>query len=413
MNVNMRDSIQDPDRERAQWWGDEVILMDQILYTCDDRAIALVRKGIDNLVDWQKPDGALFSPIPAGNWDKELPLQMLASIGEKGFWNYYVQTGDKATIEHAYPAVKKYLSLWQLGTNGLAVHRAGGWDWADWGENIDVPVSENAWLFQALDGAAKMARLTGYDADVVGYENKRNSIAANFNRTFWNGKAYRSPGYTGETDERGHALAVVFGLAKPEQWPAIKQVFSSQFHDSPYMEKYVLESLFLMQEPDAALARMKKRYQKMVESPYTTLWEGWGIGNEGFGGGTYNHGWCGGPLALMMEYIAGVTPTSPGFATFQVKPELGPLTRATSVTHTVNGLIQVDIHRTTNSFELTLQAPPKTSATVFLPLARYGLKNIFVNGHPAGKVAGVQVLQATDAFATLVVASGAWEFEAR
>jgi len=413
MNVNMRDSIQDPDRERAQWWGDEVILMDQILYTCDDRAIALVRKGIDNLVDWQKPDGALFSPIPAGNWDKELPMQMLASIGDKGFWNYYFQTGDKATIEHAYPAVKRYLSLWQLGTNGLVIHRSGGWDWADWGKNIDVPVIENAWLYQALDAATKMARLTGHDADVAGYENMRDTIAANYNHTFWNGKEYRSPCYTGETDERGHALAVVFGLAKTEQWPAIKNVFTSQFHGSPYMEKYVLESLFIMQELDAALTRMKKRYQKMVESPYTTLWEGWGIGNDGFGGGTYNHGWCGGPLALMMEYVAGVTPTSPSFLTFQVKPELGLLTRVSSVTHTVNGLIQVDICRSTNSFELTLKAPKETSATVYLPLAKFGLKNIFVNGKPAGKVSGVSDIKSKDGLAIFTVKGGHYVFQAR
>lgn len=340
-------------------------------------------------------------------------MQMLASIGEKGFWNYYFQTGDKATIEHAYPAVKRYLSLWQLGTSGLVIHRPGGWDWADWGENIDVPVIENAWLYQALDAASKMAQLTGNDADVAGYEKMRDSIEANYNRTFWNGKEYRSPNYTGETDERGHALAVVFGLAKPEQWPAIKQVFTRQFHGSPYLEKYVLESLFIMQEPDAALARMKKRYQKMVESPYTTLWEGWGIGNEGFGGGTYNHGWCGGPLALMMEYVAGVTPKSPGFAKFQVKPELGPLTRVGSITHTVNGLIEVAIRRTDKSYELTLTVPKKSSATVFLPLAEYGYKHIFVNGHPGGKDSGAQVFQTNDALARLVVDGGTWKFEAR
>ncbi|MEY4387544.1 MAG: hypothetical protein RLY20_2827 [Verrucomicrobiota bacterium] len=413
MNVNMRDSIQDPDRERAQWWGDLVILMDQIFYSCDDRAVPLVRKGVDNLVDWQKPDGVLFSPIPAGNWDKELPLQMLASIGEKGFWNYYFQTDDKATIERAYPAVKKYLSLWQLGTNGLAIHRSGGWDWADWGENIDVSVGENALLYQALNAATKMARLTGNDADVAGYERMRDTIAANFNRTFWNGKEYRSPSYTGQTDERGHALAVVFGLAKPEQWPAIKNVFSSQFHCSPYMEKYVLESLFKMHEPDAAIARMKQRYQKMVESPYTTLWEGWGIGNEGFGGGTYNHGWSGGPMALMMEYLAGVTSTSPGFATFQVEPQLGPVTRIASTTHTVKGLIQVNIQRTANSFELTLKSPKGTSATVYLPLVKYGLKEVLVNGKPAGTVSAVCALEPTNGVARFVVEGGDWKFEVR
>jgi len=48
------------------------------------------------------------------------------------------------------------------------------------------------------------------------------------------------------------------------------------------MEKYVLESLFQMNDADAAIARMKTRYQKMVDSQYTTLWEAWGIGAEGF-----------------------------------------------------------------------------------------------------------------------------------
>jgi hypothetical protein len=408
MNVNMRDSIQDPDRERAQWWGDEVILMNQIFYTCDARATALVRKGIYNLVDWQKPDGVLFSPIPAGNWNLELPMQMLAGIGEKGFWNYYVHTGDKATIEHAYPSVKRYLSLWQLGTNGLVIHRPGGWDWADWGENIDVPVMENAWLYQALNAAAKMARLTGNETDVAGYEKMRARIEANYNRTLWNGKEYRSPGYTGETDERGHAVAVVFGLARPEQWPAIKQVFAGQFHASPYMEKYVLESLFLMQDPDAALARMKNRYRKMVESPYTTLWEGWGIGNEGFGGGSYNHGWTGGPLALMVEYLAGIAPTSPGFGTYQIKPQMGTLQRINVAVPTVKGEIKADLARESGQFTLKLTSPKGTKAIVSLPVRGV----VKINGQPA-KLATAAVFKGRfDGREVFEVGPGQWKFAA-
>ena len=34
---------------------------------------------------------------------------------------------------------------------------------------------------------------------------------------------------------------------------------------------------------------------------YTTLFEGWGIGQEGFGGGTINHAWSGGPLTLLSQ----------------------------------------------------------------------------------------------------------------
>lgn len=274
MNLNMRDSIQDPDRERSQWWGDIVVLMNQILYTCDHRGTMLVRKAVDNLVDWQKPDGVLYSPVPAGSWHDELPMQMLASIGEQGFWNYYLQTGDREAMAKAYPAVKRYLSLWKLGEDGLIIHRPGGWDWADWGENIDSPVIGNAWFYQALEAAIKMAELTGNDSDIPGYQAARRSIAENYNRVLWQGTEYRSPGYTGQTDERGHGIAVVFGLAKPEQFPAILKVFQNSFHASPYMEKFVLKALYVMGEPDAALARMKKRYAKMVESEWTTLWEG-------------------------------------------------------------------------------------------------------------------------------------------
>ena len=396
MIVNMRDSIQDPDRERAQWWGDAVILTGQMFYTCDDRAHALIRKAILNLVDWQKPDGVLYSPVPAGSWDKELPGQMLASIGKYGFWHYYLNTGDKATIGHAYPAVKRYLSLWELGPDGLLIHRPGGWDWADWGKNIDQPVIDNALLYQALEAAVSMARLTGHEAHIPGYQGMMTSIATNYNRVLWTGTEYRSPAYKGKADDRGHGLAVVAGLANPEQWPAIKTVLSNSFHSGPYLEKYVLESLFQMDDADAALARMKQRYQKMVASEYSTLWEGWGIGAEGYGGGSYNHGWSGGPLTLMMQYVVGIAPASTGYATYHVQPQMGPLRDIRATVPTVNGVIEVEMHRQPGQFNLSLNSPAGTRATVGIPCsAGDSEKDVRVNGKPASKVAGVEFLKRT------------------
>ena len=72
-------------------------------------------------------DGTLFSPVPAGNWTEELPAQMLASIGPYGFWYYYMHTGDIATMEYVYPAIKRYLSLWSLDDNDLTIERSGGY----------------------------------------------------------------------------------------------------------------------------------------------------------------------------------------------------------------------------------------------------------------------------------------------
>ena len=166
--INMRDTFFDcPDRERAQWWGDIVIQLGQVFYTYDTRSHSLIRKCMYNLSNWQRASKTLFSPIPAGNWDKELPQQMLASIGQYGFWTYYLNTGDKQTLADVYPHVKDYLSIWQTDGDGLIIHRSGenGWDWADWGNNVDIRVLDQAWFCLALEGAARMADALGKPDD--------------------------------------------------------------------------------------------------------------------------------------------------------------------------------------------------------------------------------------------------------
>ncbi len=378
MNINMRDAIQDPDRERAQWWGDAVIVQGEIFHACDLKAHALIKKAIYNLVDWQKDDGVLFSPVPAGKWDGELPGQMLASIGKYGFWYYYMHTGDVATIKHAYPAVKRYLALWKLGANGLLVHRAGGWDWGDWGDNIDRPVLDNALLYQALGAAIDMAKIVGDQQEIIHYQNMMKSIDDNYNRVFWTGTSYRSPEYKGITDDRSHAWAVLSGLAKQQQYPPIKKVFTTSFNSSPYMEKYVMESLFKMNDTDGALDRMKHRYQKMVESPLSTLWEGWGIGKEGYGGGSYNHGWSGGPLTLLMEYVCGISPLEPGFSKFQVMPQPGYLDHASASFESVKGTIKSSFEENSKGIEVSVTVPPLSNALVKMPSKE--VKRIKLNG---------------------------------
>jgi hypothetical protein len=47
MNLNMRDAIQDADRERSQWWGDAVIVSGEIFYSCDSNGTKLINKAID------------------------------------------------------------------------------------------------------------------------------------------------------------------------------------------------------------------------------------------------------------------------------------------------------------------------------------------------------------------------------
>ncbi|MEC5142926.1 alpha-L-rhamnosidase C-terminal domain-containing protein [Chitinophaga sp. 212800010-3] len=379
LNVNLRDAIQDPDRERAQWWGDAVILMGEILYACDRNGELAIQKAIRNLVDWQKPDSVLYSPVPAGNWDRELPAQMLAATGRYGFWNYYRYTGDTAMIHYVYPTVRKYLQLWNFDKNGLLIHRPGGWDWMDWGDNIDTALTENAWYYMALDAAVQMAGLTGHHSDISGYQASMRSIKENFNRLFWSGTAYRSPTYKGLTDDRGNALAVVAGIADSSKYDAIRAVLKSEYHASPYMEKYILESFFIMGDAAGGLARMKKRYANMVQSPLTTLWEGWGIGADGYGGGSYNHGWSGGPLTLLSQYVAGIAPDKPAYETFRILPRPGVLKKIHCVAPTVKGNIIMDLKCEENKLYLSVSVPAHTAGCVGVPKIGPNLSKIKVN----------------------------------
>ena len=376
--VNMRDTYFDcPDRERAQWWGDATVLSGQSYYQLSPKANALMNKAIHELAYWQREDGCIFSPVPAGNWGNELPAQMLASISTYGFWYYYLHTGDSQTMIDVYPAVKKYLELWSLDETGLTNFREGDWSWGDWGSNIDLRLILASWHYLALQSAANMAQLSGNDADIAGYHKQMASIKDAYNKC-WNGYAYRHPSYHGETDDRVNAMAIIAGIADASKHDALFELFKKQEHASPYMEKYVLEALVKTGHGDYAIQRFKNRFRNMIEDPmHTTLYEGWEEG--GFGGGSTNHAWSGGMLTVIAENICGVRPLVPGWAEFEIRP-YPVLSECDILIPSVKGNIRSAFKDSDESFILTVSVPEGTEATVVLPYTDY--TKVTVNGKP-------------------------------
>ncbi|MEU5099624.1 discoidin domain-containing protein [Streptomyces sp. NPDC020996] len=415
MYLNMRDTYFDcPTRERAQWWGDVVNQLKEGFYTFDSRSHALGRKAIRELAAWQKPDGVLYSPVPAGNWNQELSTQMLASIW--GFETFHLYTGDERTVASVYPQIKKYLNLWSMDSDGLVAHRPGGWDWEDWGTNIDSRLLDNAWFHLALGSAVTLAELSGNTADIPTWQALRTSVERNFDRVLWNenSRAYRSPGYRGDTDDRGNALAVVAGLAPSARHDAIVEVLRNHTNASPYLEFYVLEALYLMRRPRVAETRMRRRYAQQVADPGYTLWELWTKG----GGGTDNHAWNGGPLYALSAYAAGVRPTAPGYDTYEVLPQPGALTRISAVVPTVRGRVTVDLRREEDRVELSVLTLKAATARIGVPVFGGADPAVTVRGRTVfsgGKVrAGVPGLRCTGHDADYVYFEtdrpGSWQF---
>jgi len=382
--VTMRDTYMDcPDRERSQWWGDVVNESGEAFYALDPKGQLLTKKGILELMAWQKEDNTIYSPVPSGNWEKELPGQMLASVGYFGFWNYYWNTGDIETLKKVYPRVKKYLDVWKLDNNGILIDRITkntkiAWYWGDWGENVDKQLLINAWYYLALKGYHLMSLALDHQNEANWSQQAMVEFKQAFNRVFWDGQQYKSPMNKDEADDRAQALAVVSGLADPDKYDGLYNIFLTQEFSSPYMEKYVCEALFQMGQEDYALQRLKKRFKFMVESKeHTTLFEGWGAGRDGFGGGSTNHAWSGGGLTILSQYVCGLYPLEPGWKKFTVKPNLVGLSYAETGNITMAGKVAVALKKIHSGMEIKLTVPDQSEAHLLVPVT---YKTVYVNG---------------------------------
>ncbi|MGL1890078.1 MAG: hypothetical protein OCD02_00555 [Spirochaetaceae bacterium] len=409
--ITMRDTYMDcPDRERAQWWGDAVNELGEAFYALDFKSSLLAKKGIKELFGWQKEDGSIFSPVPAGNYSDELPMQMLNSVGFYGIWTYYQHSGDLETLTEVYPGIKTYLSLWETDSNGLVIPRKGGWLWGDWGNHKDMNLLFNLWYYLALKGQYNMAKVLGHQDDVINIKLIMDGIKKSFNTTFWTGTCYRSKDYKGKTDDRVHALAVLAELAEPDKYRDIQNVFETSYHSSAYMEKYVAEAQYVMGYEAEAIIRLKKRFSFMVDHKLTTLWEDWKIG--GSGGGTTNHGWSGGFLTLLSQYGLGVAPSSPGYTSYDVLPQIGSLKKLKGVIPSVKGDIRVRIEDKKGEFSLFLVSPLDTIAKVGIPIDKVrNISDIKVNGvSVSDENSGVKFLEKTERYNLFSVNPGSWEF---
>lgn len=362
--LNMRDTYSDcPDRERAQWWGDVTNDIQENFYTLSPSSWQIINKGIYELMNWQRGNGVIYAPVPAGNWATELPVQMLMSVGWYGFHKQYYNSGDSSFVAPIYDRLHKYLhEVWSIDDNGFAISRAGGWSWADWGDHIDLDLLTAEWYYLAIKAERDFAHQLNKETDVAELDKMMKMMEDNFNKCYWKGTDYRSSTYTSSSsDDRAQALAVLCGLAGKDKYAALLKIFKNSFYASPLLEMYVQQALFTMGEGSYALQRAKSRYTKMLSYPeQTTVFEFWDKG------GSINHAWASGMTVIFGEFVCGVRPTSPGFKTFEVKPDLAGLTEVSQNIETKYGFIRVSVKKVDSTTTVNLTVPEGTQATVVL-----------------------------------------------
>ncbi|MBQ8289581.1 MAG: discoidin domain-containing protein [Clostridia bacterium] len=422
--VCMRDSFMDcPDRERTQWLGDAVINMQQAAYALDDKAALLYAKTLTQAIGFVQKNGAIPSKIALGRPDLELPMQSLAGV--HSFWQYYMYYGDRDLVIESYPTLLAYLKLWDVSDSGVITHRDGNWNWYDWGSHADTVIIENCWYYTALSAVLNIARLDGSGAtsdDIAFLSDRMDLIARNFDTLYWNEErsAYYNSTDNSAADDRANAMAIYAGLADKSRYDDILTVLKTTYNSGPYMEKYVLDAMYMMGADDEAMVRTVNRFAPFLNDGYPTLPEIWTDQTLYSGDESKNHAWTGAPLSMLYVYNAGITPMSPAFKTFKVRPQLGTLTSVNASVTRGGGTILVSVQKSASGYTMTVTVPTSADyAYVYVP--RLADKNtaislggsiIFANGTSlsANMPSGVSYIDEDTDFIGLNMPSGTYSF---
>ena len=164
------------------------------------------------------------------------------------------------------------------------------------------------------------------------------------------------------------ALALWAEVAEEENKALIADRLASRgMKCSVYGATFLLHALFDNKLPADALKLMADRtgfrsWSAMLMQGATITKESWEDYKDGL---DWNHSWGTAPLHVIPRGLFGLRPTSPGFATFTVKPQLAFLEYAKIQHPTVRGVISVDIRRTNGEeAEMILEVPAGTVAEV-------------------------------------------------
>jgi hypothetical protein len=144
------------------------------------------------------------------------------------------------------------------------------------------------------------------------------------------------------------------------------------------MEQFIIQAMMKARFIEDGLTRIKKRYGLMAEDKnWSTLWEGWSIPNDEFGGTTPNHAWSGGAVYLLPMFVHGIMPISVGYGRISIKPLDGSIKNSSVKVPSVLGLIQSSFTYGVNSLGVKVDLPSKVVAVLELP-RRY--HQVLLNG---------------------------------
>ncbi|MGW7610421.1 alpha-L-rhamnosidase-related protein [Streptomyces sp. NPDC054766] len=383
-------------RDRDPYVGDLAVSA-RTLYLTHDDAAAAARNVLADLADHQRADGWI---PPASISGYALPLFDYPLWWVTCSWDYVLYTGDRSYANRYYPNLLKVLDTWyptvtdSAGLLSKGLNGTGGYgDYAFLNRTGRITYY-NANYVQALNDAALMARWLGREGDANRWTQRAASVKDAVNAHLWDeaAGAYLDSA-TGPVRhaQDGNAIAITAGVADSERAASAlahldattQRPYGNAFMDNDTIfgdasqRVYAFTSYpeivarFEAGRAESAIDQIRRTYGWMdSHDPGITNWEGIGPGGSLYEGAytSMAHGWSTGVLPALTHQLLGAVPTSPGYATWEVRPHPGGIAWAQGQLPTPQGPLAVSWENTAKVFALTVHVPAGTRGAVAFPV---------------------------------------------
>jgi alpha-L-rhamnosidase len=408
----------DANREQSPWLADSWNIGNVLLY--NDRDTTMIDKIVRDYAAEQMPNGNFRACSPANTfqcaeWSMYWPMLL---------WQQYLFSGDQTLLRTMSPRLthfmawlKKYQDPTTKLVNPPGTGRLTSGDRISDYAGGNMPkgyfnAATACQYYEDLRVASHIFSVLGQTKQSEEYARQAEEVKAGINSHLFNGQYYLARIDRKEMFSLASAWALRFDIVPKEIKSEVIDVIEKG--GKPNVGGYGGDAFYSGMFNAGAgdfVVRDLARYRPMLDENKAN-WESWQVNN-----GEVNHAWTSYPGYLFLKFIVGIQPTSGGFATFDVRPEIGGLTFAEGTVPTVKGLVTTRWKKNADGqFSLSINVPANTRATIYIPRISEG--NFIIN--ESGKIlwpaksdandSSVLAVSAMDSSIKCVVDAGTYHF---
>jgi alpha-L-rhamnosidase len=418
--------------ERLGWTGDAQVFCRTAAFNMD--VAGFFTKWVKDVEADQLPNGSVPHVIPDVLSNQKRPQAGAAGWADAAViipWTMYLAYGDTRILEEQYASMARWVDYMRARAGDDHVW-TGDFHFGDWlafastsaaypGATTGTDLIATAFYAHSTDLLRRISLVLGKEAEAARYADQLAKIKSAFRREF-----VTDTGRVGENTQTAYVLALEFDLLPDDLRPiAAKRLadevrsrrhLTTGFLGTPYL-CHVLARHGYLSEAYALLEREDyPSWLYPVKQGATTIWERWdGRKPDGSfqdrGMNSFNHYAYGAIGDWMYRVMAGIEldAAAPGYKHVRIQPQPGGRFTGVKASYkTMHGTVSSAWSIKEGTFDLSIEVPANTRATVRLPNAR--LATVTESGRPVAGASGIARARQEGDAVTLEVGSGSYRF---